>query len=409
MSCLLVSIWFYSSRATACDLELRAILDAGAGLTCALALAPAGAPPFPAAPAAPLAPPAPPAPPAVDVSLVSLLRGDASAASRCPPAGACFGFTGAGADLQAQFGALPGCYAYDAAEHDTVADYLCTAFPDDAYPTDQLFVGLISVAVALPVRHVLLRLFEVANEANDEPEGGEWMAYGGAWRLLLGRHAHADWHFGGAVPPGELVAWAATHPEPEELEWAELLLRVLPAHLWGVLCRAARRCVRRSGTLDKDAGADVAEEQEDASDKDGSSDQGSGLSDARRSARMKRLFAALGFLGVYVTWAVFSWFIFVYGMLIYQRLGPASQEEFARTWGIGVGLDNVQQWRDVAQEAVQAAVVAVLLDRLRVTRNGPWLEGYADFVSAQALLFEGAAHNVWQQVYCLVQNHRRVA
>ena len=60
-------------------------------------------------------------------------------------------------------------------------------------------------------------------------------------------------------------------------------------------------------------------------------------------------------------------------MLIYQRLGPASQEEFARTWGIGVGLDNAQQWRDVLHEAAQAAVIVVLLDRLRITRGPRWL------------------------------------
>ena len=101
-------------------------------------------------------------------------------------------------------------------------------------------------------------------------------------------------------------------------------------------------------------------------------------------------------------------FIFVYGMIIYTRLGPAAEEEFASSWGIGVGLDNVQQWKDVAQEAVKAALIAVLLDRLRITRNGPWLESYVDFVSAQALLFEGAARNVWQQVYLLAQNNRRV-
>lgn len=95
-------------------------------------------------------------------------------------------------------------------------------------------------------------------------------------------------------------------------------------------------------------------------------------------------------------------------MIIYTRLGPAAEEEFASSWGIGVGLDNVQQWKDVAQEAVKAALIAVLLDRLRITRNGPWLESYVDFVSAQALLFEGAARNVWQQVYLLAQNNRRV-
>ena len=38
---------------------------------------------------------------------------------------------------------------------------VCHAFPDDAFVTDQFVVGLISVAVALPVDLLLGRLFEV--------------------------------------------------------------------------------------------------------------------------------------------------------------------------------------------------------------------------------------------------------
>lgn len=380
-----------------------------------------------------------------DLSQVTLLSGGPGAAAlRCPPSDACFGFTGAGADLQQQFISLPGCFVYgapgdEAEEHDSVADYVCHAFPDDAYPTDQVFTGLIAVAVALPIRYVLLRLFEVANEADDETTGGEWMSYGGMWRLLLGRHAHAYWHFDGTnaelAPPTELTAWVTAHPEPGELEWAELVLQVLPMHLWGVLQRAVRRCVRSGSTLTVDGTGSAAAAEEDAASNKGSfeqsSQQGSGLSSARRSARTKRMFASLGFIGIYGTWAIFAWcgciaycvahvrlvltrplflrFIFVYGLIIHRRLGPDAEQEFSRAWGIGVGLDNVKQWTSVAQEAVKAAFIAVLLDQLRITRNGPWLESYADFVSAQALLFGGAARNVWHQVYFLVQNSRRVA
>ena len=248
----------------------------------------------------------------VDLSQVTLLSDPGALAPRCPPSGACFGFTGAGADLQQQFISLPGCFVYgppgdEAEEHESIEDYECHAFPDDAYPTDQVFTGLIAVAVALPIRHVLLRLFEVANEADDETEGGEWMSYGGVWRLILGRHAHVDWHFDGAgegrAPPSELAAWAATHPEPEELEWAELVLQVLPTHLWGVL----RRCALRGGSALDDGGGGGSADVVDAAAGKGGSEQGSGLSSARRSARMKRLYASLGFLGVYATWAIFAW------------------------------------------------------------------------------------------------------
>lgn len=97
-----------------------------------------------------------------------------------------------------------------------------------------------------------------------------------------------------------------------------------------------------------------------------------------------------------------------YGLLIYERLGPSSQEAFAQTWGVGVGLDNAQQWKDVAHEALKAALIMVLLERLRITRGPRWLEGYADFVSVQALLFEGRVRNIWQQTQLLVHAQRRI-
>ena len=91
---------------------------------------------------------------------------------------------------------------------------MCHAFPDDAYVTDQFFVGLISVAVALPVDMFLARAFEVANEVDGAPEA--WLTYGGKWKLLLGKHAHADWHFTDETrkQPSELVMFIMTEDDP---------------------------------------------------------------------------------------------------------------------------------------------------------------------------------------------------
>jgi hypothetical protein len=76
-------------------------------------------------------------------------------------------------------------------EHVYLDDYVCTAFPDDAYVSDQLLVGLISVAVALPVDLFLARAFEIANEG-DAPES--WLeAPAGKWKLLVGKNGHNDW------------------------------------------------------------------------------------------------------------------------------------------------------------------------------------------------------------------------
>ena len=147
-------------------------------------------------------------------------------------------------------------------------------------------------------------------------------------------------------------------------------------------------------------------------------------------------------------------------MLIYTNLGSDAQTEFSKTWGIGYALDNVRytccsasarrpepplrqlrhvtartqasEWQDVIKTAVQAALVLVILDLLRITRcapatrtpahrggrtgrsparsrrDRPWLEEHIDFVSVQALLFNGAARNWWQQTRLLVRYQSRM-
>jgi hypothetical protein len=64
----------------------------------------------------------------------------------------CRGFAGDCADLQAQFVELPSEVLPDGAD---VAGYECHAFPDDDRRIDQLWVGLIFAAVAIPLRYIL--------------------------------------------------------------------------------------------------------------------------------------------------------------------------------------------------------------------------------------------------------------
>ena len=84
-------------------------------------------------------------------------------------------------------------------------------------------------------------------------------------------------------------------------------------------------------------------------------------------------------------------------MLIYKQLGPAAEQEFAKvrpcfdtsvhaflgthafaaarpaqTWGVGYALDNASEWQDVLKTAVQAALVVVVLDALRLSRSSSW-------------------------------------
>jgi hypothetical protein len=285
MSTLLVSIWFYASRGTQCCAEIRAMLDLGAGQVC-------GATPPPAPPMSPFTPPLPPAPftpPGIDA--VSSDVG--SSPSGCPPVGPCLGFTGGCNDIPEQFIDLAGCYYYGdpGAEeyHELLDEYVCHAFPDDAYITDQFFVALIGVAVALPVDLFLQYAFEVANEVDGAPEA--WLIWRGLWKMVLGKKAHANWHFTDATRqhPSELALFIITNEDPAWPEVLGFLLTWVPHRLLALI--RSVMCMK------------VEAEEEEKSE---SSEESAGA-EARRDRLMKRLYASAGLIGIYVTWAIFSW------------------------------------------------------------------------------------------------------
>jgi sugar lactone lactonase YvrE len=392
---LFVSIWFYSSRASLCCAELRNLLNIGAGVPFVSADAECGAP--------------------------------FSTSSCCAPGVAdCLGYDGNCADFQEQFTSVQGCYPYDGSNHETIADWECHAFPDDAYVSDEFFVGLIAVAVAIPVDVFLTGAFETANEVDGAAEG--WMEWRWMSRLLLGKTAHAKWHFSTALQgagqgPSEFVKFVAT----EGLDWVGVFLFAVNRAFSAVV-----RCCSRTDAADSEP------EEEEA-------DKGEDTAAAGRAATLKkRLYAMAGLIGVYIVWTIFSWcallalsssrcsacrdtnahcrlclfrslwlsftrrFIFVYGMKIYNLLGPSAEDSFARTWGVGYALDSISEWQDVFKTACEVAIVMVLLERLRLIRHAPWFERHLDFLSVQAQLFDGASAGVFAQVRRLLHLQRRV-
>jgi hypothetical protein len=61
-------------------------------------------------------------------------------------------------------------------------------------------------------------------------------------------------------------------------------------------------------------------------------------------------------------------------MLIYTTLGDKAQSQFAQTWGIGYGLDNATEWQEVLKTAAKTALILVVLDLLRLSKNASWFE-----------------------------------
>ena len=72
------------------------------------------------------------------------------------------------------------------------------------------------------------------------------------------------------------------------------------------------------------------------------------------------------------------------------------------------GMDNATEWQEVFKTAAKTALILVILDLLRLSKNASWFEEHVDFVSMQAVLFNGAAKSWWQQTRTLVRLQARL-
>jgi hypothetical protein len=219
---------------------------------------------------------------------------------------------------------------------DGMSEYVCHAFPDDERPVDSFIVALIALAsawrcdvwlrahlllthalpcsraVSLPVTLFLQACFEIAND-NEAPES--WLCWSGLPRLLVGLNAHRRWHYTLDQQPSRFVRWFCRSVDAPKPETLANLGHSLVAWLTGS---------KPPWTLEAEAAAEAAEAeaaQEELADgaadgdakasEDALSAHGLSVSSAVQLRRAKRQLTAMGFVGVYVVWAVFSWFIFV--------------------------------------------------------------------------------------------------
>ena len=281
--------------------------------------------------------------------VVSILDGGPDGGN-CPAAGSCRGFNGTCADVVQQFADVPILPGYPSG----MSEYSCNAFPMDDKPVDSLLVGLISLAVAIPVTVFVTTCFGIANDS-EAPES--WLEWVGWRKLVFGLNAHRRWHYTGpagppsrhvrwyvrsaGAPPSETaanlwrsaVAWATCSDPPWVLEAREAeeevqggaAVRSAQAEdylTWSMhpparsradrLMQVATTCAPwRSVDADAPHGDDeegAAQAQlERPSDGGSSSGESSAAAEARELERYKRAMAATGVAGVYVCWAVFTW------------------------------------------------------------------------------------------------------
>ena len=264
-------------------------------------------------------------------------------------------------------------------------------------------MGLISIAVAMPVTLFLQAAFELSNEV-EMPDF--WLTWqGGLEMLLIGRDANKDWHYTRDGPmPNRFRRWYARYylqREPTVITLANLWdrfswwLRGKPPSWeqeWAEECeKRDKGSAAASGS--GSSGGETAEAMEEAA----------------AETRSRRLLSAAGVLGALLTWAIFAWFIFTYGLLIYNTLGASAQADFTNSWGISYAMDQVTQWQDILEEVVKAVIILAILERLLLTRHSSWLEEHIDFLSLQAHMFGSHVYTFRQQVAMFVHNQRRLS
>ena len=144
----------------------------------------------------------------------------------CPPVGPCRGFEGNCGDIANQFATLPVLPDYP----NGLQDWTCTAFPDDENkPVDSFIVGLISIAIGLPVTLFIATCFSIANDS-EAPES--WLEWVGYQKLIWGPRAHRRWRYTGhAGQPPRFVKWYIRSVGAPPSETAANLVRSMWAFL----------------------------------------------------------------------------------------------------------------------------------------------------------------------------------
>ena len=355
----------------------------------------------------------------------------------CDPVGPCREFTGDCTDIPDQFSTM--LFVDPAAEcqplPSPVNDYVCTAFPDDENPIDSFLVGLISLAVALPVTMFLQSSFMLSNTVMSPDM---WLDWPGEWLLwFIGKDANKDWHYTrGGVMPSRVARWYArfySQGEPIIVTIRNIFIRI------GCWLRG-KPCPWEEQPEEEESESEDAYEQARSRDTPRESQTGSRALFFRPSMRMsmttgyqdgllspettaekearaeashdvviKRILVSAGIVGTMITWVLFAWFTFTYGLLIYNNLGSKAQDSFVNSWGVSYGMGQATQWQDILEEVLKGLIILAILERLQLTRHGSWLEEHLDFLSLQAQLFGNTIYTYRQQVALFLDSQRRIA
>ena len=285
----------------------------------------------------------------------------------CDPVGPCREFAGDCTDIPEQFTTM--LFVDPLAEcqplPSPVTEYVCSAFPDDENPIDSFLVGLISLAVALPVTLFLESSFSLSNTVMSPDL---WLDWPGVWWLIfIGKEANKNWHYmlDGELP-SRVARWYArfySQGEPTIVTIRNIFIRIK--------CWLLRQpCPWEEAPEDETEAGDDPYELARAGDlpdsprmstprmssmrlalggrrsvrlslsagyQDGLlSPETEAEKEAREEAQgdvlIKRVLLSAGIIGTGITWVLFAWFTFTYGLLIYNTLGAKAQDSFVNRY-----------------------------------------------------------------------------
>lgn len=73
------------------------------------------------------------------------------------------------------------------------------------------------------------------------------------------------------------------------------------------------------------------------------------------------------------------WLVFAYGLQVYVLLGSQAEKEFVRSFGIGIGIKALMDFKDTFVDAIELLLVVTLLEPLIISKSR-WLESHVDLL-----------------------------
>jgi len=103
--------------------------------------------------------------------------------------------------------------------------------------------------------------------------------------------------------------------------------------------------------------------------------------------RRAQLQAIAGKAGVFTSWAIFSYFILVYGLKMYTNVGKGSELDFITEWCLYMLLDNfVLSWSTSFKNATLRTTMVLIIAHFAMLLDPfIWFEAFDDDVMHDSL------------------------